>query len=315
LQHQQTNMKLKLFFFFIFFFILNNNTFSNIKDNIIAKIGNEIITNYDIINEINSILALSNKPANTADFKELQNIAFLSLKKTLIKKVEIKKYKITNYNKQDVNSYILGLEKNLKLQNISLEDHFNKYGANYDIFLENVIINFKWNTLIYSLYKKELDVDEELIKTELNKQVIQNKKVTEFNLSEIVIDNLDEDKLKIIQENIKDKGFEETAILYSNSVSSSQGGKIGWVVSKSISNTYLKEIEKLTKNQISSPLKINNNIVIIKLNDKRTLNQNNINIAEIEKNIITRKKEEKLNIFSNSHYLGLEKKAYIEINE
>ena len=59
----------------------------------------------------------------------------------------------------------------------------------------------------------------------------------------------------------------------------------------------LNEIQKLNKNQISKPIKINNNIVIIKLNDKRTLNQNKLNLAKIEKNIINKKKEEKLNIF------------------
>ena len=34
-----------------------------------------------------------------------------------------------------------------------------------------MILGFKWNTLIYSLYNKQLDVDEELIKSELNKQI------------------------------------------------------------------------------------------------------------------------------------------------
>ena len=67
--------------------------------------------------------------------------------------------------------------------------------------------------------------------------------------------------------------------------------------------------------QISEPIKINNNIVIIRLNDKRTININNQNFVKIEKNIINKKKEEKLNIFSDSHYLDLEKKLYIEINE
>ena len=60
---------------------------------------------------------------------------------------------------------------------------------------------------------------------------------------------------------------------------------------------------------------INNNIVIIKLNDKRSFDQNNIDVVKLENNIINRKKEEKLNIFSNSHYLDLEKKSYLEINE
>ncbi len=308
-------MRIKLIFFFLIFFFNFSNVFSNINDKIIAKIGNEIITNYDIVNEVNSILALSNRPANKDEFKVLQDIAFESLKKILIKEAEIKKYKVTNYNETDVNNYILGLEKNLRLQNITLKEQFKRYGANYDIFLKGVIINFKWNSLIYSLYKKQLDIDEELIKSELNKQIIKEKEIEEYNLSEIVLENWDETKLNEIKKSISENGFEKTASLYSNSVSSTQGGSIGWVISKSISNLYLKEILKLNKTQVSEPIRINNNIVIIKLNDKRTLKQNNLNFVEIEKKIINKKKEEKLSIFSDSHYLNLEKKTYIEINE
>ena len=113
-----------------------------------------------------------------------------------------------------------------------------------------------------------------------------------------MLENYDENKLNIILESIKLKGFEKTANIYSNSISSSQGGSIGWVSSQSISNNYLKEIMKLSKKQISEPIKINNNIVIIKLNDTRTLNKNKMNIVKIERDIIQRKKEEKLNIFS-----------------
>ena len=257
-------------------------------------------------------MALSNRAAKPEEFNSLRSIAFTSLKK-IIKRAEIKKYKIDKYNELDVNNYINTIEKNLGLQNFSLEEQFKRYGANYNLYREGVILGFKWNTLIYSLYSKQLDVDEELIKSELNKQIKKEKEVQEYNLSEIVLENYDENKLNIILESIKLKGFEKTANIYSNSISSSQGGSIGWVSSQSISNNYLKEIMKLSKKQISEPIKINNNIVIIKLNDTRTLNKNKMNIVKIERDIIQRKKEEKLNIFSDSHYLDIEKKSYIEI--
>ena len=164
-------MRMRLLIFTVFFLNFFSNINSNINDKILAKIGNEIITNYDLINEVNTILALSNKKADKNEFQNLQNIAFQSLKKNIIKGIEIKKYKITSYNESDVNNYISSLEKKLRLQNITLKDHFKRYGANYDIFLKSVILNFRWNTLIYSLYQKQLDVDEELIKSELNKQI------------------------------------------------------------------------------------------------------------------------------------------------
>ena len=307
-------MKLKKIIFLLFFFLnITGYVYANINDKIIAKVGNEIITNYDIINEINTILALSNRAANPEELNNLRSIAFTSLKKKIIKKTEIERFKIDSYNESDVNNYINSIEKNLGLQNLSLEDQFKRYGANYDLYIEGVILGFKWNTLIYSLYRKQLDVDEELIKSELNKQIKKKREVQEYNLSEIVLENYDANKLNIILESIKVNGFEKTAKIYSNSISAAQGGSIGWVSSQSISDSYLKEISKLSKMQTSKPIKINNNIVIIKLNDKRTLNQNDMNIEKIEKNIIKRKKEEKLSIFSDSHYLDIEKKSYIEI--
>ena len=51
------------------------------------------------------------------------------------------------------------------------------------------------------------------------------------------------------------------------------------------------------------------------MDDKRILSKSNLDLVKIEKKIINQKKEEKLNIFSDSHYLNLEKKAYIEIND
>ena len=62
-------MRIKLFFFFLIFFGLFNNAFSNIEDRIIAKVNNEIITNYDLVNEVNTILALTNKPAKKNEFR------------------------------------------------------------------------------------------------------------------------------------------------------------------------------------------------------------------------------------------------------
>ena len=85
--------------------------------------------------------------------------------------------------------------------------------------------------------------------------------------------------------------------------------------SKSISQTYLNEIDKLQEGEVSKPIQNNTSIVIIKLNEKRTTNKNNLDLDKVKKSVINKKKEEMLNIFSNSHYLNLEKKTFMEINE
>ena len=204
-------MKIKHFFFIILIIFKFNLTNAKINDKIIAKVGNEIITNYDIVNEVNTILALSNKSANQSDYKDLQAIAFSSLKK-YNSKYRDKKYGINKFSETDLNNYISKLEQNLNLNNTSLEEQFKRYDANYKKFIDKTIVNLKWNTLIYSLYKKQLDIDEELVKSEIKEQINQEKEIKEFNLSEIVIEEWSEEKLNIILRSIVIIGFEKNSI-------------------------------------------------------------------------------------------------------
>ena len=67
---------------------------------------------------------MSNKQSNQEDFKNLQNMAFQSLKKLSIKKIEIERYKIKDYNKTDLDGYLKTIEKNIGLENLTLRDHF-----------------------------------------------------------------------------------------------------------------------------------------------------------------------------------------------
>ena len=90
----------RFFIFLIVFLIASNSSFAKIENKIIAKIGDKIITNFDIRNEINTILAISNKNINNEDINILRNLAFVSLKKQMIRKTEIEKYKINSYNKR-----------------------------------------------------------------------------------------------------------------------------------------------------------------------------------------------------------------------
>ena len=80
-------MNFKIFnILFILLFFFSSNVSSKIEERIVAKIGNEIITKYDIFNEINTILALSNISSSQGEIANLQGIAFKSLKKKTDKK-------------------------------------------------------------------------------------------------------------------------------------------------------------------------------------------------------------------------------------
>ena len=49
-------------------------------------------------------------------------------------------------------------------------------------------------------------------------------------------------------------------------------------------------VKSLKINQVSKPIINNNNIVILKLNDKRVLNSKDLNLKKIEQNVINKKR-------------------------
>ena len=80
----------KVLIFIIFFSLINKNSFSENKFYIVAKVNNEIITNYDVETESN-YLKLLNPNLNQLDKNRVNGIAKNSLINEIIKKKTIKK--------------------------------------------------------------------------------------------------------------------------------------------------------------------------------------------------------------------------------
>ena len=107
---------------------------------------------------------------------------------------------------------------------------------------------------------------------------------------------------KAIKESIKEKGFENTANLFSTSESSKVGGKLGWVRKDILSEQIIGKLKDLEIGDYSSPLQINNNFFIFKINNKRKVKIEIDKKKELDKMILfeTSKQLDKFsNIFFN----------------
>ena len=134
--------------------------------------------------------------------------------------------------------------------------------------------------------------------------VAKQRQSVEYNLAEIeiLLDNNENDKKKIadIKRQINETGFKDTAIKYSSSLSALEGGNIGWISSKALSSLILKTVNEMKPGDISEPIFQSNTATFIQLLDKRKINISNINLKN-EKKIISQKRNELLNLFSNSY--------------
>ena len=307
-------MKIKfLKFLVILLFILYPSFLaSNVGNNIILKVENEIITNFEIKNKILSNLILSNKEINQVNINSLKRKAVDSLIQSKIKFIAISKYNL-DVSKSQINQYLNSISSN---DIPSLKNKFGKNNLDFELFLEDIEIEFKWQKLIYQIYSKNISFDDKQIEFELRNLIKKSSNLKEYNISEIeiFIEENEQNNGNIIE--IKDKiiadGFEQTALNYSMSSSASSKGNIGWVNSKALSKQIFNIIKDMKKNEISSPIRRQNSILFLKVNDVRNKKLNEANMANLKENIIKQKKNELFNLYSKSHLSKIKNNSFIE---
>ncbi len=109
---------------------------------------------------------------------------------------------------------------------------------------------------------------------------------------------------------IENYGFEAAASKYSISDTSVNGGKIGWIKNNNLSEKLVKQISLLKKAQVSEPIEIPNGYLLIKLNQKREL-ENKIDLDLEIKKQINLEQNRQLNNFSLNFYKKLKQNSII----
>ena len=276
------------------------------------KIDNEIITSHDIEQEINYLKAL-NPGLKQINKDELLVVAKRSIIKEFIKRKEIEKYKKLNLENPQISNVLNNLIKNLNLQNENeLENYLNTFNFSVEELKRKIEIENEWKNLIYSKYIKTVKINKKELIEKIEKSS-NEQFLLEYNLSEIVFANVADVSLdqlfENVQESIRENGFENTANLYSISESSKIGGKIGWVKKNNLSDIINESLKNLNIDEYSSPLKINNNYFIFKINDIRKIDIEIDKKKELDKMIFveTSKQLDKFsNIFFNKIKLNSE---------
>ena len=172
-------MSKKIFLLVFFVFFLTNSKAKQLTNNVIVSINNLIITDLDVIKEINFLKFINTNQAT--DNRELfKKETIDSLIDRKIKDIETNYFKIEVPEKEiEINLYNY-LEK-IKVNNENLNSFYNQYEIEKD-YLKNIIkIDMKWSKLIRQMYGSKLNVNL----TEVNKELEKEQKNT-----------IDDEKLK-----------------------------------------------------------------------------------------------------------------------
>ena len=290
-------MKLKIILlFFLFFF--NDLVLSN-ENKILFKVENEIITSLDILNEIRYLNSVNNSFQNINDNKKFQ-IAKNSLIKDKIKMIALSSIlEKIELNNDDFRRIAVSSYRSVGVNNYDqLIDRLNQFDVDIKTLRKKISISTIWNQFIYDRYAQNIKIDVEQIK----KDILSDNKQNEYFLSEIVFnleknENLNQ-KFELIKKAIIDDGFNNSALIYSVSETSTTGGELGWVKESSINSEILMKINNLEINEHTNPITIPGGFLILKKNDIRETKKE-IDLEKELEQIIKIKTNEQLNQFSN----------------
>ena len=299
-------------FFLIFF---SNNLFANIKNNIVLKVENKIVTNYEIKNKIISTLVLSNQEINQKNIDRLKKQALEFLIQNKLKKIELSKTNIETSTGQ-IDDYIKSISKN----NLSLlKEKFEKNNIDFKLFKDEIETQLRWQKFIFQIYSNKIEIDEKSVIYEVNEVLKNQSNVEEFRLSEIEIlingDDLDKEKILNLKREINEQGFGETALRFSISSSASNKGDIGWIKCKTLSKNIYNIISKMNIGEFTDEIFRQDSVLFIKLIDKKISKSSDINIEKLKKEIIAQKRNELFNMYSRSHLSKLKNSSLIEYNK
>ena len=278
-----------------------------------AKVNNQIITNFDIKNEKNYLLALNPNLKNLPN-ENLNRYAIDSAINEKVKKIEIeKKYQILE-NNNIIQKIIKDLYSEIGISNIDeFKNYLKKHNIDLNIVKKKIAIEVAWNDYIVQKFNNSVLVDEAKIRNKINELSKQNS-VENILLSEIIFtinenENFDT-KFNKIKESISKIGFEETANIYSVSESKKNGGKIGWVYKSQLTNKISEIIETVKIGEFTDPITVPGGFMLLKLNDKK--NQLlKIDEEEQFKKAVNFEKNRQLTMYSTLQYKRIYNEAVI----
>ena len=298
-------IKIKKIFFIVLFLLINiQKTNAEIKDGLFMTIGNKPITQSDIVDEIKIILILNNQSYSEENRDQLHELAVRSTVKRTVQKIELERNNYFNLNEADLQKELARLASNLFIDINTLKNLCESNELDFSKVEDRIKTELYWNSLIFEMYKHNLNINQEEIEDQM--RLSQNKnQIDEYLISEIVISKVDDDKLDLKIQELKNKieieGFEKAARELSISESSIKGGDLGWINENIISDKIKSALIKTQIGNLSSPIILDNGVLIFKVRDKRKINQN-VSLEEIKNQLINAEKTKILNMHSMSHY-------------
>jgi len=141
--------------------LLLTSSKAELTNKIIISVGNEIITNYDLAREKKYLSVITVGQIKNLNDQESRKIAVDSLIKDKIKIGALANYNNINIIDEVIDGQIFQSIQNIGFRNIEDFKTYLKFEEyEFDEFKEKILLELKWNQLVYQFYKNQIIVDK-----------------------------------------------------------------------------------------------------------------------------------------------------------
>ena len=163
---------------------------AELTNKVIISVGDEIITNYDLDREIKYLNVISVGQIGELDNQESKKIAIDSLIKDKIKISALSNYNNIIIKDELLNNQIVQSSQNIGFKSIGdFKAYLNYVEYELDEFKKKILLELKWNQLVYQFYKNQIIIDKEKIDKKLKTLIAGQKKNVEYLMYEIFIED------------------------------------------------------------------------------------------------------------------------------
>ena len=288
---------------------------------VIAKIGNQAITNIDLMERYNLILKISK--IKFANRQEKQIVLNQILQKMIDEELQIKEAANIGavLDQKELNESMTDLVKSWNPNNKRIKDFFTKESLSYDGFLKQMQAQLLWSEIIRKAVAQKVKISQSDIDELLELRKI-NANIEKFFLAELFIPNnyknqedvIDSKKLafKLFNELTNGSNFNNLVKQFSRSPTAEFNGEIGWVGKGDVDQKIYQEVVKTKVGNITKPILMNDGYYLFKVSNKNNFSSLTPQDLEQVRNIIFNKK---LQLLAKGYLMNLRKNAYIEIDK
>jgi peptidyl-prolyl cis-trans isomerase SurA len=305
-----------LFLFFALSFPMDMK--ANSEFGIAAVVNDEVISEKDLEERTSIILSTTRIPDSAKARKQLSRQVIQMLVDETLQKQEAKRLKIA-IKDSEIENAKAEVEKQNKLKPGEFDTFVKKQGLDEESVLKQMEAQLLWTKIVYTRIRPLINLSDYEVKEAVERIANGSIGNEEVNLSEIVLIVQDEKELKnvsMLAENLyselrKGADFAATAKEFSNSSSAANNGKIGWIPLRDLNQQLQSGLTATAKGDITSPIRTQLGFHIIKVHDRRQLEQTEQKLPPEDKvrDMLTIKKME---LEARKYLSDLRQRAFIE---